>query len=347
VHFLYQCDDGNIGQSVLQDVKKGKPVEWREHKINSLKLAASYERLHYESKYIRVCMCAEFLEFESYENGEKKLKSVNFCKVRLCPMCAWRRSLKVFGQVSKVMNYLDANHDYRYIFATFTVKNVFGEQLPCEMDKLFKAFNLMTKRKEFKSVSKGWFRCLEVTHNWEREDYHPHFHVVIAVDKWYFKETKNYLNHDAWVRLWKSCLGVDYDPIVNVKAVKQNADGTYGKAVAEVAKYAAKPSDYLLEVKKCSKELIENNVELREAFEEYQNKKTDEAVEVMDVSLHKRRLIAFGGVFKDVHKKLNLDDTVDGDLIKTDTEDEIRQDLNYVLVRYNWNVGYKNYIRSK
>jgi plasmid rolling circle replication initiator protein Rep len=54
-------------------------------------------------------------------------------------------------------------------------------------------------------------------------------------------------------------------------------------------------------------------------------------------------LTSFGFVFKEVHKKLNLDDMEDGDLINTDNDEDLRDDLMSVILRYQWNVGVKNY----
>ncbi len=61
------------------------------------------------------------------------------------------------------------------------------------------------------------------------------------------------------------------------------------------------------------------------------------------MALHRKRLTSFGFIFKDVHKNLNLDDTEDGDLINTDNEEELREDLTEIILRYQWNVGFKNY----
>lgn len=317
-------------QETLNDTKNGKTVDWKGRKLSSLGLADSFERLELFSKSDRVRQCGDTLDFKEYE-GEMKLHKANFCKVRICPMCAWRRSLKVFGQVSKVMDYLESNYEYRYIFLTLTVRNVPGDELSNEIDKLFKAFNSMTKRKAFKAVSKGWFRCLEVTHNQERDDYHPHFHMIIAVNKSYFKDKRTYISWDGWIVLWKSCLGIDYEPVVDIRTVKPDAKGKESckKAVAEVAKYAVKAGDYLIKTE-----------------DGYMDEeKTDEAVLVIDEALHGRRLIANGGKFKEVHKLLSLDDVEQGDLINTDNEDELREDLNYILVRYAWMPGFGNYIR--
>src|SRR3712207_9086764 len=62
----------------------------------------------------------------------------------------WRRSLKIFGQVSKVMTKALEEREYRFIFLTLTCKNVYGEDLNLCLDNMYKAFNSLTKRKQFK-----------------------------------------------------------------------------------------------------------------------------------------------------------------------------------------------------
>ena len=205
---------------VLKDITKlGKERPWREKKLKTIELANSYYRLG-NKKYYRIRECGTYLEYRRYlETQELRLNRSNFCKVRLCPMCSWRRSLKIFGQTSKVMNKALEEKEYRFLFLTLTCKNVDGEDLSSQIDELFKAFTKMTRRKIFKQPVKGWFRALEVTHNLDKtsdnyDTYHPHFHMVLMVNKSYFDDNKLYISHEKWVELWKSCMGVDYDPIV-------------------------------------------------------------------------------------------------------------------------------------
>ena len=47
-------------------------------------------------------------------------------------------------------------------------------------------------------------------------------------------------------------------------------------------------------------------------------------------------------MFKEVHKKLNLDDVEDGDLVNTDSDD-LREDVGYYREIVMWNFGYSNY----
>lgn len=309
--------------------KKGNERPWVDKKIRSIMLANSYERLGFKKSY-SVRECGSFLEFRKYESGDFKLSGANFCKDRLCPMCSWRRSLKIFGQTSKVMDMALQNQDYRFLFLTLTCRNIDGENLSFVIDNLFKAFNLLFKRKQVKSISKGWFRALEVTHNLcerskDYDTYHPHFHIILMVNKSYFKKTEKYLTQADWTSLWKDCLNVDYTPIVNVKAFKTSNIIQTSKSIAEAAKYTVKDGEYL----------IDDNEEL-----------TDSAVMILNSSLKGRRLVAFGGELRKIHKKLNLDDMENGDLNNTDNDDDsLRDDLNYVIHRYKWNIGYNQYVK--
>ena len=302
----------------LSDFRNGKKIDWQSYKTLSLKVGASYVRLK-STKAYRIMDCGSFLEFKRFDTGEMKLHQANFCKVRLCPMCAWRRSLKIFAQVSKVMDKCNSDYDFRFIFLTLTCRNCSPDELNNQIDILFSAFRKMTGRKVFKSAIKGFFRCLEITHNWDSNTFHPHLHVILAVNKSYFDDSKIYISQKKWADLWQDCLNVDYTPIVDVRSFTRST----GKEVAEVAKYAVKPSDVISPYS--------------------DDKMTDFVVSVLDTALNGRRLVAFGGILKVIHKLLNLDDDLDNDLVNVDGDD-IRDDLNYVICRYQWHIGYSNYI---
>ena len=319
-----------MGQNQFEILQDGLNRDWQGKKFKTLLLADSYKRLGIKKSY-RVSECGTFLEFKrNLLDNTLKLNQSNFCKVRLCPMCAWRRSLKIFGQVSKVMNEALKHNDYRFIFLTLTCKNVHGTELSHTINELFRAYNLLTKRKQFKSAAKGWFRALEVTHNLDikssnYDTYQPHFHVILMVNKSYFKDTKIYITQEEWTNLWRSCLKVDYTPIVDVRAFRTTGKAQTSKSVAESAKYTVKDNDYI----------IPDDEEL-----------TDDAVMILDYSLSNRRLVAFGGELRKIHKALNLDDMEKGDLVHTDNEeDELREDIDIMIERYRWHVGYKQYIK--
>ena len=359
---------------VLKDVNKSKnEVDWKGKHERKEDMKEIYKELvndgyDFKGKSIRIAECGSNLTFGILEDGTKKLIRANFCKIRLCPMCAWRRSLKVFGQVSSIMNYIDKKEDYRYLFLTLTCKNVEGNKLSETIDLLMHSFSKLRRRKAFDKAVKGWFRALEITHDTEKyitrdmyygnkkkhmkskkeyydqrnlkvgdenpnfNLYHPHFHVILAVNKSYFTVKNYYISQEKWTSLWKSCMKVDYLPKVDIRRLKNKKENgkSLASAVAETAKYTVKDDDYV--VKNDDGQI---DMEM-----------SKESVLFLDTSLAHRRLVAFGGVFKEAHDSLKLDDAVDGDLVLTDN-DVLREDVFIAIEHYGWNIGVGNYTLQK
>jgi plasmid rolling circle replication initiator protein Rep len=334
----------------LQDLKNGKLVPWRPKKVRSLILADSFKRLGYDKKSMRCRFCSSSLTFlKNLETGEKKLKSADFCRERLCPMCQWRKSLKVFHQVSRVMDVAQKRHkNYVPIFLTLTLKNCSGSELASRLDEIFQGWYQLTKHRKIKRIIKGWFRALEVTYDGEKiitqrrydrrkeeynrsgilpgeenlnfDTFHPHIHAILLVEKDYFKG-KDYMKTVEWVQMWRTAMGLDYDPICDIRAVK-NVKGKR-KEVAEVAKYTLKDSEFLTK----------------------DNDLTDKLVEILGNSLRNRRLFAFGGILKQIAKELDVEEPDKGDLIHIDDE-KFREDIATVLEIYRWNFGFANYVKD-
>lgn len=247
-------------------------------------------------------------------------------------MCAWRRSLKVSHQVRLVTHEaLQRAPGLTFVLLTLTVKNCRPDVLGDTIDAMYRGWDRLNKRREVKSSVLGWFRALEVTHNVESETYHPHFHAVLALPQDYFKH--GYIAQSRWVELWQRSLKVDYAPIVDVRKIRRRSADRQevDQAAAEVAKYASDPGSYLLD----------------------DEESTDKAVEVLDAALAGRRLLAYGGLLKEVWQALEavgkVDDTEDGDLVHVDEDSAsacrcsvCQSDmLEHV---YRWHVGYRAYV---
>lgn len=305
----------NECQEVLHDFSAtGKERPWARYKLANGYIAIAYDFID-RKKSQRMRDCASFLLF-SKEGDGMKLHKANFCRVRLCPVCAWRRSLKTFGQVSAIMDKL--GDEYRYIFLTLTVKNVSGADLSSEIDKLGDGFRLMMKYKRVKQAVKGYFRSLEVTHNLDNDTYHPHIHVILAVKPSYFK-SRYYIKNDEWSELWQRALGVNYSPRTDIRAIKTSK----ANAVAEVSKYAVKAGDII-------------------CFDDWDL--TVDTVRVLDQALDHRRLTTYGGIFKEVHHDLHLDDNEDGDLTHVEA-DKLADRNDLETIAYAWHSGYCQYVR--
>ena len=316
---------------ILQDFSStGKERPWKLHKQENLQLVKIYKtarekniNLITDSRLFDLEHCADTLLFAENVEGKKKLKSANFCRLRLCPMCQWRRSLKMFGQVQTITDkILERDKSTRFLFATFTVKNVDAENLETCINILNNKFlYLVSKNKTFAPAKKlkqnllGYLKAVEVTYNTKDKTYHPHLHVIFAVKSTFFKNKQNYMTKKEWIELWQKALNVDYKPQTDIRAIKTNT----GKAVAEVAKYPVKTAPIL-------------------------KLDDDEAVEVLKtltLSLNKKRFVSYGGIFKTIKQELKLQDVeTDKDLINVDMEQQERFNaVTAVLFRYNFKFG--------
>lgn len=316
----------NIG--VMQDLtKSGRKKDWAGKKSMTIKLAESYERLGMDIKAQRTGECGEYLLFAECPNdGHKKLIAANFCKDRLCPICSWRRSDLVFKQLLKILSEVP-QEEYGYLLLTLTAKNVSGAELASALDKLFYAWKKFALYKGFKKNVTGWFRALEITRSKRHNNYHPHFHVLLIVPKSYF-DSKNYITQKRWAEAWKQALKVDYIPIIDVRKVYNKKGKGLAGVAAEVGKYTVKSTDI---------------IQPKEAI-------TDEIVSVLSPALAGRRLVAYGGLLRQIRKELKCEDVETADLVSLEGENKSRicphclAELQEVL--YTWHVGFRNYIKN-
>ncbi|MPQ44714.1 protein rep [Clostridium tarantellae] len=270
--------------------------------------------------------CGSFLMLLGDLNLEnKKLYKGNFCKNRFCPMCSWRLSCKESLEISILMEHLRKEENKEFIFLTLTTPNVSGDELESSIKEYNKSFERLMKLKEVKKVVKGYIRKLEVTYQkekyitkdlWKQKKYYykkrglkvgdlepnyntynPHFHVIIAVNKTYFKKTDLYITQEKWLELWKQSTRNELITQVDVRKSKAN---DY-KEVYELAKYSAKDTDYLIN---------------RQVFETFYK------------ALKGKQEMVFGGLFKDAHKMYKNHEL---DVYKE------QDNINYVyMLYYDW-----------
>lgn len=226
-----------------------------------------------DKSFERIKECNTFLFMVADKTMEKtKLHRSNNCENRFCPICAWKKSRKNALKISVLMQYLRAEENKDFVFLTLTAPNVKGEELDDEIKHYNQSFQRLMQRKEVKNAVRGYVRKLEVTYNKERDDYHPHFHVILVVDKQYFNNKKQYIKRDRWLELWQKSTKNNLITQVDVRKVKATDNK---KEVSEIAKYSAKDSDYLEDEK---------------VFDTFYK------------SLSGKRLIVYSGLFKDASK---------------------------------------------
>jgi plasmid rolling circle replication initiator protein Rep len=314
------------------DVKPEKKLKQEienltKHKKGAMTLAYTYEKTDLPwrirwAELLRYCGRKVIYVEDPEAGGEWRIAAAMFCQKRLCPLCSWRRSLRTFRNVYQIVTAGEFKN-LEFIFLTLTVKNCAGGELPETLDRLLEAWRILTsdKRQPFRKSFLGTLRSVEITYNRRAKTYHPHVHVLIAVPREYFKKSNpDYISHEKLREIWVDALNravqiapadavirqlnkntfgsrlnlgpklrtaintirekyppIDYAPQVRIEKIKNST----GKAIAEIAKYTVKAADYI---------------------------DLPEVVQVLDPALRRRRLIAYGGLFADVQKRLKLED---------------------------------------
>lgn len=299
-----------------QTMEQWHQVLWMDRKQTSQLLAESFERLG-DPKALRVRYCAEWLTFSVCPGHEKRLLHANLCKARLCPICSWNRSRKLFGQLKDVLHLAVDRRPIRFLFLTLTARNVPSFELSSQIDRLFQAWHRFSRRKWFRAIALGWFRVLECTYNLQKGTYHPHFHVLLAVIPSYF--SKHYVRQEQWVGYWQDALRVDYTPVVDIRTVREKAKCQSLEGVAaEAGKYAVKSADYLIPGRP---------------------EETDRIVQALDRAMKGRRLVTYGGWLRELHREIREGsnnrsfDACKCSICQSDMLQEV----------YRWNAGLKGY----
>lgn len=314
---------------ILNDVSKnGYKRPWKEKKLDNLTYAEYLEILNFKKAY-NVRDCGETLEFVKTQDGHLKLYRTWFCHSRLCPLCAWRYSIKNSYDVSRILDTAKhTNEEIEFLFLTLTVKNVDLKALKSTIKTVHKAFNRMVQYKRVANVVQGYIRSTEITINQTTNQAHPHIHAVLVVPRGYArrKQLKRYIDVTEWQALWRKALKADYDPIVNVQKIKarkrkgKKSEKSELAAAKETAKYQVKSSDYITGDRQ--RDLL--------------------YIEHLEQALANTRQFGFGGVLKDIRHDLKLDEKED-DLINVDNEKESESEPEKVT--YKWNFKFNNYIK--
>lgn len=341
--------EGEIEEIGEVEVLADRRWEWREEREKSMYLHDLYYKAGYSKYAERTRNCSTFLQFNVYQNGDKRLKSANFCKLRLCPMCIGRRARRNAWKLSQVLDLVEQEHEAQFLFLTLTIRNVEGKKLGAALGELTAAWERFRKQRQIERSVKGWFRAIEITRGdnrwhknrktgkmefWADNGYHPHIHAILAVDQDYFskdsREVGKFLNQEDLIQRWKTALRVDYDPSVRIQVakVKRKRGGKESATVAaakEASKYPIKDEEYI-----------------------DQTLPEDRAVEIVKdytEALQRRRLTAFGGWLKDAARALDADDLEDEnqDLVHVD-KDDIRTDLVVMVESYRWHFGAGDFI---
>lgn len=226
-------------------------------------------------KLDRLKECGNFIKFQSSEDKTKFiLAGGNFCNNRFCPFCSWLKAKRTAFELLELIKVVEYTEKLAFIFITLTVPNVSREKLREEIECFNKSFKRLFETKEFKAFNKGFIRKLEITYNEERIDYHPHFHLVVAVNKSYFT-SRDYMSKRRLLELWQRATRNPNITQVDIKPCRMDTI----KQVMELATYSAKQGDLY-----SSKEVFDGFYE----------------------GLFRKKLLVYNGIFKEYKKKIDI-----------------------------------------
>lgn len=275
IHSLPPESGSSNDTPALSDLSpRDKP--WDKHRHYADRVEGLYKGSEFQSYSSRINTCSELLQFGLVLGDDDclklRLRNARFCRVRHCPVCQWRRSLMWKAKAYKILpKIVEAYPKYRWLFLTLTQKNVPITDLREVLVNMNKAFQRLSQLKAFPAI--GWLRSTEVTRGKDGSA-HPHFHCLLMVPSSYFSG-RNYLKQADWVKMWRKSLRLDYNPILDVQAVKQGKQPM--QLIPELLKYCTKESDLVSD---------------RQWFLE------------LTRQMHKMKCVTTGGVLKEYLKEL-------------------------------------------
>lgn len=281
---FYMCDKYDK-QGVLAIVDAEKAV-----KTDTLKLYEMLKNSEVANATARtldvVKSCGDVVKYAIAYEGDmksvkhKKLLYTETCGNRWCLRCMQRKALSDALEIYTLANYLYTEKNYRFLFITLTAPNCSGDDLRDTISQFNKGIDRLFKREPYRSDFKAWITKVETTYNVKRKDYHPHLHVLVAVDNRYLKDSDRFVSNDRLRKDWREVFGDDTITQVDIKQASGRTKKKRMKSVLELAKYTAKPSHYLRDQK---------------VFDTFFD------------AMKNRQALRFCGEFSELHKMYDLD----------------------------------------
>lgn len=253
------------------------------YKIISWHEKNNEEKKRYKGYRYLINNCGKALSFKECGDGhERKLVHANFCKIRFCPMCSWRRALKISREVHDVCYLmLQDKPNLKFLHLVLTVPNLSSKDLISGVTGFLYSFKKFVRIIPVSEAILGYFKTLEVTYNMGEDTYHPHFHCILIVNSSYFTG-QSYIRHSRWLDYWRQATKNEDIKNLWIKPIDKSKKNL-SKASAEVAKYITKFDTLIQE----------------------DSKNTASVLKTLDKALRSRRIKCFGGIMLDYLKKLN------------------------------------------
>lgn len=319
-------------QGIIGEIIPAEEEKWNVKKRKNILYTNALIRIKQKKKdkfplsnkaILRVRDCSRILTYNLFADNTRRLKKAMMCRNRYCPVCTWRRSIRLGIDNKDILDcYLGGGG--RLIFVTFTVPNCRYNKLRETLNILNYSLNKFRGRKSIKRISYGDIKTLEVTVDKKNRTFHPHIHCLFAVSSNYFdKNNPDYIKHEQMQRIWQDCVGSRDYLYLNVQAVRDSIG-----AAREISKYVAKDDDYI-----------------RYGYGDVYND-DDEVLYYLYRETKNLRFVSYTGVFSDIRKSLKIKD------IEAQNESELlgvgKENESEIIgiEKYRWDYGFSSYLLS-
>lgn len=214
---------------------------------DALEIAQKMEKIGLERRAEAIKSCGTVLEVQHCNDcGTDTIKHANFCRDRLCPMCAWRLSLKRYKIMSAAIETIRKTQPEVLRHAslvTLTVRCCQPEDLPVTLSSMSEAWRYTISQRWARKALEGWGRSLEITYNHVKKWLHPHFHVLLLSS---CEDTAKALINE-WCRQ-ASTRGLAVDLAAqdaSIISADKEGENLLVKGIMECYKYSIKASDTL------------------------------------------------------------------------------------------------------
>ena len=266
---------------------------------------------------VLMASCSDRIIYKIEESGALTYAGTWLCRDRLCPICAWRLSVRRVAEMIKTVAILAERYpDTKAVHVVLTVKNCSLDMLGITIRAMSEGFARLRRRTLWNDYIKGYVRSVEITRNKKTGEYHPHIHIVAIVPSFYTRQ----ISIGDWQDLWMDCARLAYLPQVfashaytkkdipeaKFKMIWDKANDTEGaakKAIIEAVKYPMKPISL---------------------------QSTAESGDLPEIAgqLQGIRLMSTGGIIKTIRRELGYSDT------EPRTLDEVTINPNEGIDRY-------------
>lgn len=269
-------------------------------------LLYNLHRVESEDKANRLKDCGRYITKYNSIFGSALL--MNKCHIRFCPICEKQNAMQRFIMLANLLTH--KNIDGTLFHYIFTCKNCEADSLRETIQGISAGVRMFMRHYGIKDYT----RRIEVTYNHKRNDYHPHAHCIVLVEKGslFMKDLpqEEFITRLRELRMyWRDCCVKNNIAVGNLDYQELYARPLINKAeLIECVKYSVKPISI-----------------------------TEESLQVIHKALKGLKLFNGSGIFRQISTVKQKEVEMHKTIIDNSTEYETfaRTPAGYKIIKYN------------